>query len=234
MKVGVIQSCFIPWRGYFDFIRSVNLFVFYDDVQYSKNGWRNRNRIKTPDGSRWITVPVRRRSLSQRICDTEIDESSDWRSDHFRLWSENYSMAPHFNDVLALLGDLGRETATTISELNISLTKAIAGYLGIETQFMLSSELHLTGTKTDRLIDLLIQVGTTTYLSGPSADSYLDKDAFHRSGIGLMYKSYDYAPYPQQWGKFEGAVSILDLIANCGHGAKNHIRSQTPDVIIAP
>lgn len=229
MRVGVIQSCFIPWRGYFDFIRSVDLFVFYDDVQYSKNGWRNRNRIKTPGGPRWITVPVRHRSLLQLICDTEIDDRKDWRESHMRLWEENYSTAPYYRDILSLLDDMGREKAGTISELNIALTRKIAAYLEIGTRTMLSSELELSGTKTERLIELLSKVGAKVYLSGPSADAYLDKNAFREAGIGLEYKSYDYDPYPQQWGRFEGAVTVLDLIANCGPGAAEHLRSRTPD-----
>ena len=232
MKVGVIQSCFIPWRGYFDFIRSVDLFVFYDDVQYSKNGWRNRNRIKTAGGSRWITVPVRHRSLSQLICDTRIDDRKDWRESHMRLWEESYSAAPYYGDALELLGDMGRETASTISELNIGLTRKIATYLEIGTRTMLSSELGLSGVKTGRLIELLTRVGAKCYLSGPSADGYLDKNVFREAGIGLEFKTYDYGPYSQQWGSFDGAVTVLDLIANCGPEAVGHLRSRTPDVAV--
>lgn len=232
MRVGVIQSCFIPWRGYFDFIRSVDLFVFYDDVQYSKNGWRNRNRIKTSQGSRWITVPVRHHRLSQLISETEIDDKCDWRTAHMRLWEENYGDAPYYQDVLAILGSLGLGASVTISELNIALTKAIVGYLEIDTQLLLSSDLNLGGKKTDRLIDLLVKLKAKTYLSGPSADAYLDREAFRRHGIALEFKSYDYAPYPQQWGAFDGAVTVLDLIANCGPDAKTYLRSRTPDQIV--
>jgi hypothetical protein len=120
----------------------------------------------------------------------------------------------------------------TISELNIGLTKAIAAYLGVGTDLILSSELNLGGTKTDRLIELLSKVGATTYLSGPSADAYLDKDTFRRAGIRLEYKSYDYEPYPQQWGAFDGAVTVLDLIANCGPESVHYLHSRTPDVSV--
>jgi len=232
MRVGVIQSCFIPWRGYFDFIRSVDLFVVYDDVQYSKNGWRNRNRIKTPQGTRWITVPVRHHSLSQLICETEIDEKHDWRATHTRLWEENYGGAPYYQDVLAILGRLGLRTEDTISGLNIALIKTILAYMEIDTQLMLSSELNLGGKKTNRLIELLTRVEANIYLSGPSADAYLDKDAFRHAGIGLEYKSYDYEPYPQLWGEFDGAVTVLDLIANCGPTSRDLIRSKTPSKVV--
>ncbi len=232
MRVAAIQSSFLPWRGYFDFIASVDVFVFLDDVQYSKNGWRNRNRIKTPQGSRWITVPVRHRSIAQLIVDTEIDDRKNWRESHMRLWHENYGAAPYYRGVLELLGDMEQETIDTISELNIALTRRIAVNLQIGTRTMLSSDLRLSGSKTDRLVDLVKKLHATTYLSGPSADAYLDKDAFRKNGIRLEYKSYDYGPYPQLWGPFEGAVTVLDLIANCGPNARNHIRSLTPDQVI--
>jgi hypothetical protein len=125
-----------------------------------------------------------------------------------------------------------REKVDTISELNIALAKRIAVYFEIGTRTILSSELGSSGTKTDRLIDLLKKVNATTYLSGPSADTYLDKEAFRQNGIRLEYKSYDYDPYPQLWGPFEDAVTVLDLIANCGPDARIHIRSRTSDKII--
>lgn len=234
MRVGVIQSSFLPWRGYFDFIASVDLFVFYDDVQFSKGSWRNRNRIKCHDGPRWLTVPVRHRALSQLIIETEIDDGKDWRANHLRIWHTGYADTPFFADVLQLLGEMGQGRDRTISQLNIRLTRALCAFLGIDTPTVLSSELNLEGARTDRLIHLLHAVGGKTYLSGPSADSYLEKDKFREAGIRLEYKSYDYAPYPQAWGPFEGAVSVLDLIANCGPESKALIRSRTPDLVVVP
>lgn len=232
MRVGVIQSSFIPWRGYFDIIASVDFFVFLDDVQYSKNSWRNRNKIKAPDGLQWLTVPVRHERLGQRIDEILVDNSWAWATKHFRSWKANYSKASHISDVIDLLSCLGDEQEETISQLNVKLIGRICEYLKISTPMMLSSELFLAGSKTDRLIDLLQKLDATTYLSGPSADAYLDKKAFRQHGISLEYKSYDYQPYPQLWGPFEGAVTVLDLIANCGPDAKTHIRSRTPDEVI--
>lgn len=232
MRVGVIQSSFIPWRGYFDFIASVDVFVFHDDLQYTKGDWRNRNKIKTPKGIEWLTVPVHHKTVSQLICETEIDNSSRWKQKHIRQWQEHYRQAPYLNEVLELLADIGECQDLTITQLNLKLIRRICKYLNIPTPMMLSSELSLTGSKTDRLIDLLQKLDATTYLSGPSADAYLDKKAFRRHGISLEYKSYDYQPYPQLWGPFEGAVTVLDLIANCGPDAKTHTRSRTPDEVI--
>ncbi len=232
VKVGVIQSSFIPWRGYFDFIASVDLFVFYDDVQYSKNGWRNRNRIKCRDGTRWLTVPVRHRKLSQRICETEIDDRKDWRSGHHRLWNDEYANSPFFDDAMQLLGNMGAGVDVTISELNVRLIRAVCGYLDIATPMIFSGDLNIEGTGTDRLISLLREVRGTTYLSGPSADNYLDKSKFREAGVRLEYKSYDYGLYPQLWGAFDGAVTVLDVIANLGPNAKGFIRSLSPDKVV--
>lgn len=232
MRVGVIQSSFIPWRGYFDFIASVDVFVFHDDIQYTKGDWRNRNKIKTQRGMEWLTVPVSYKNVAQLICETPIDYSVAWGGKHLRLWRENYQAAPYFDDVMELLSDLDSSKEGSISQLNIKLIRRIAEYLDILTPTMLSSELALEGGKTERLIDLLKKLNATTYLSGPSADTYLDKEAFRRNGIGLEYKSYDYEPYPQLWGPFEGAVTVLDLIANCGPQARNLIRNKSPDVLV--
>jgi hypothetical protein len=232
VKVGVIQSSFIPWRGYFDFIASVDVFVFLDDTQYSKNSWRNRNQIKTPGGLQWLTVPVRQERLEQLISETRIDYSVPWLRKHLGVWQANYARTPYFDVIMEILSGLNGDKEETISQLNVRLTRRICEYLQIDTPMMLSSELALAGSKTDRLIDLLKKLNATAYLSGPSADAYLDKEAFRRHGIGLEYKSYDYEPYPQLWGPFEGAVTVLDLIANCGPQARNLIRNKSPDVLV--
>jgi hypothetical protein len=232
MRVGVIQSSYVPWRGYFDFIAKVDTFVFHDDLQYTKNDWRNRNRIKAAQGTEWITVPVHYKTVSQLICDTPIDTSTAWLSRHRQRIEASYRKAPYLADAMNILVDVAEVPCATISQLNILLIRRVCAYLGIETPLILSSELALSGTKTDRLIDLLRKLKATAYLSGPSADAYLDKSLFEVHGIDLEYKSYDYAPYPQLWGPFDGAVSILDLIANCGPQARAHIRSKSDDRLI--
>lgn len=233
MRVAAIQSSFIPWRGYFDFISSVDVFVFYDDVQYSKNGWRNRNKIKTPKGVEWVTVPVIHSHHSQLVTDVRISYDIPWGKKQLRTWAANYQAAPYFDDVLELLGNLEKTQEETISELNIRLTRKICDYLEINTPMILSTEFSLQGSKTERLIDLLTKMNATTYLSGPSADAYLDKELFRQDGIRLEYKSYDYEPYKQLWGPYDGAVSVLDLIANCGPRAKAFVRSTTPNKVVS-
>ena len=234
MRIGVIQSSYVPWRGYFDFIREVDLFVFYDDLQFSKGSWRNRNRIKTPAGLKWLTVPVKIESLAQLICNTRIEYSIDWQVNQLNQLGESYRNAPFFGDAEPLLKEAFGYRDETISELNIRLIRLVSTYLGITTPTQLSTEYSLAGTKTERLIGLLHKTGATTYLSGPSARDYLDERLFIDNGIRLEYKSYDYAPYPQLWGGYEGAVTILDLIANCGAGAKGLLQSSTPNLIAVP
>jgi hypothetical protein len=225
-RVGIIQSNYIPWRGYFDFIRSVDLFVAYDDVQYSTGGWRNRNRLKMRDGLKWITVPVHA-SLSRAIDETPLCATGDWRRQHRRLLEESLGPAPCFDDAVRIWVAGVAGTHPSISALNVRLMRAVNEYLEIRTPLLMSRAYPLAGAKTERLIELLVRLGAGTYVSGPSAKGYLDEDAFRRHRIRLEYKTYDYEPYPQLWGAFAGAVTVLDLIANLGPQARQHLSSRT-------
>ena len=226
MRVGVIQSNYLPWRGYFDFIDDVDLFVFHDDVQFTKGDWRNRNRLKTADGTRWMTVPVHYDRTAQRICDTTIDYSRHWQRDHRNAITASLTHAPFLADVLALLQPSWDARHQTISDLNVALIEAVCHYLDIRTPLRMSSDFRLHGARTERLIELLTAVGATTYLSGPAARAYLDEEQFERAGIRLEYKEYSYPAYPQQWGAFEGGVSIVDTIANCGPATRHVLKSR--------
>ena len=232
MRVGVIQSNYIPWRGYFDFIDDVDLFVFHDDLQYTKGDWRNRNKIKTPKGLVWLTVPVKYHKTSQLILETNIDYSQKWQAAHINKFRANYIKAPFFKDAMALLEEGLAYADPIISQLNIRLIKLICDYLGITTPFVNSRDLAVTGAKTEKLIRLLKKVSATTYVSGPTAKVYLDETLFRENGIRLEYKTYDYLPYPQQWGEFIGNVSVLDLIANTGPEARCFLKSISPNEVV--
>ena len=226
MKVGIIQSNYIPWRGYFDFIRECDVFVLYDDIQYTKGDWRNRNKIKTPQGLRWLTVPVHYEHTEQLICDTRIDNSRDWQLDHVNLFYNNYQSAPYYEDAMQLLSsNLSHGLDTKISQQNTRLIRSICAYLNITTPIYRSSAFGLDPAlrKTERIIPICKALGADTYLSGPAAKVYLDEDALRREGITPEYKAYDYPEYPQLHGKFEGGVSVLDLIANVGPAAPDYI-----------
>lgn len=233
MKVGVVQSNYVPWRGYFDFIKSVDVFVLYDDVAYSKGTYRNRNQLKFVDGLRWLTVPVNGR-ISMAVDEVLIDPRSDWVGRHERLLTESLGDAPHFSDALSLWKAGVDSGDRRLSRLNRRLISAACDYLGIATRLVDSRELQPAGRGTERVIDLLRKVGARTYLSGPAAKAYLDESQFREHGIRLEYKSYDYAPYPQLHGPFTGSVSVLDLIANCGPQSSALLASRKANEVAVP
>lgn len=234
MKVAIIQSCYLPWRGYFDFIDDVDLFVVYDDIQYTRRDWRNRNWIKTANGRQWLTVPVRYAARGQLIRDTGIDDEQPWRAQHARALQLAYARAPHFAARRAsLLAQLERPFAT-LSELNLSLIQWVMTELTITTPIRRSEDLAPQGRRTDRLIDVLRKVGATSYVSGPTADAYLEAEKFAAAGIGLEYKEYDYPEYPQLWGSFEPHVSVLDLLFNCGPDSRRWLKSRSPNRVVVP
>lgn len=224
MKVGIIQSNYVPWRGYFDFIHDCDAFILHDDIQYTKGDWRNRNKIKTPRGPEWLTVPVQYDHTAQLICETRID-GIRWRQDHLNQFYNNYHPATYRDDALTLLDGWGARDCYTISDVNRALIHRIMNYLGIGTPIYQSRMFHLSPAlrKTERIIAMCKAINADTYLSGPAARAYLDEDALRREGIALEYKVYDYPEYPQLHGKFEGAVSVLDLIANVGPAAPDYI-----------
>jgi hypothetical protein len=230
LKVAIVQSNYIPWRGYFDLIASVDKFVVYDDVQYSKGSWRNRNRIKGPNGLRWLTVPVQAR-LGMTIDEVRIsDVGRSWREAHRRVLNESLAAAPHFDDAIGLWMEAVFAGDEHLSKLNVRLIHGVCEYLGIDTPILMSRDFSLSGSKTERLLQLLKLLGADFYLSGPSARTYLDVSLLNMHGISVQYKSYDYPPYPQLWGEFEGGVSILDLVANTGRAARTYITSRSPNI----
>lgn len=225
MKVGIIQSNFLPWRGYFDFIREVDLFIIHDDLQYTKGDWRNRNKIKTPRGLEWITVPVNYKTTSQTIEETTVDDSTRWAQKMSNRIREVYRQAPHFEPYFTQLSDLLLEPAATISELNLRLIHWACGHLKADTPIKFSREFHPQGTKTERLVGILKQVDATVYLSGPAAQAYLVPELLENEGIKLEYKKYNYPEYPQLFPPFEPYVSVIDLLFMAGENARLYLEA---------
>jgi hypothetical protein len=223
MKVGIIQSNFLPWRGYFDFIREVDLFIVHDDLQYTKGDWRNRNRIKTSRGPEWISVPVNYRHTSQLIEETTIDYSVSWAKKMLNRLKASYRHAPCLDAYFADLSELLSQPAASISDLNVRLLHWACRHLKISTPIKFSREFHPEGTRTGRLIGILKQANADVYLSGPAARSYLISDMFEREGIGLEYKKYDYPEYPQLYPPFDPYVSIIDLFFMMGDEAHTYL-----------
>jgi hypothetical protein len=219
MKVGIIQSNFLPWRGYFDFIREVDLFIIHDDLQYTKGDWRNRNKIKTPRGLEWITVPVNYRTTSQLIEETTVDYSTPWVNKMLNRIEASYRRAPYFDLYFPQLRELLTEPADTISDLNLRLIHWTCGHLKVHTPIRFSREFNPQGKKTERLLGILKQLNATAYLSGPAAQSYLVPELFNETGIKLEYKKYNYAEYEQLFPPFESNVSVIDLLFMTGEQA---------------
>ncbi len=219
-KIAILQSNYIPWKGYFDIIRQVDEFIFYDEVQYTKNDWRNRNKIKTPQGPQWITIPVRQLSLSQKISETFISQDN-WAEKHWKSISLNYCKAPFFNEYKDLFESFYSEVGTAnLSEINRSAIEHINSILGIKTRLSSSLDYKLIEGKNERLIDLVVKAGGNYYLSGPSARDYIDENLFREAGIEVGWMEYSgYPEYPQLFPPFSHAVSVLDLIFNTGPDA---------------
>lgn len=223
MKVGIIQSNFLPWRGYFDFIQEVELFILHDDLQYTKGDWRNRNKIKTPRGSEWISVPVSYKHSSQLIQETSIDYSTNWPRRMLNRIQESYRQAPFFELYYSQLTSLLEQPANSISELNFRLIRWVCDLLKIGTPLRMSVDFQPQGTKTERLIGMLTKAKATIYLSGPAARDYLIPELFNQAGIRLEYKKYEYPPYEQLYPPFDGAVSVIDLLFMTGENARNNL-----------
>ncbi len=227
MNCVILQPSYIPWRGYFHQIQKADVFVFYDDVQYDKHGWRNRNRIKNSQGGQWLTIPVHTRGVvveSIPINTIEIAYEQPWRERHLRAIQQNYAKAPYYKDYALWLEEIYTRRPERLADFTIPLTIEIARKLGIQhTRFMRSSELQVSGQKTDRLIDLLTQVGATHYISGPSASSYIEEEKFQKAGITLEYMVYNYPEYPQLYPPYDPFVTVLDLLLMAGPEAARYI-----------
>jgi len=224
-KVAILQSNYIPWKGYFDMIAAVDEFILYDDMQYTRRDWRNRNQIKTPQGGQWLTVPVKAKGkFDQSIRQTEID-GDEWRDLHWKALSLNYRRARYFSEVVEFIEPLYQNSYRTISELNRAFIEALCVYLEITTKISNSWDYQLIEGKTERLSNLCQQAGATQYISGPSAKDYIDPIIFSDAGIALTWFNYEgYPEYPQLWGDFSHGVSILDLLFNCGKDSPNYMR----------
>jgi len=225
-KVAIVQSNYIPWKGYFDMIAAVDEFILYDDMQYTRRDWRNRNQIKTPQGVQWLTIPVLvKGKYHQKIRETQID-GTDWATEHWKALAQNYRRAPYFLEVASWLEPLYLEHRFThLSRLNRLFIEAICGYLSITTTITNSWDYTLLDGKTERLADLCMQAGGTEYISGPAAKDYVDEKVFADLGITLTWFDYaGYDPYPQLWGEFAHGVSILDLLFNCGKDSARYMR----------
>jgi hypothetical protein len=224
--IAILQSNYLPWKGYFDLIDAVDTFVVYDTVQYTKNDWRNRNKIKTPQGTRWLSVPVRQESLEQRIDETRVVEPEILRK-HWMTITQNYRKAGAFREMKPLLEPLfDREAPELLSELNVSMLRWFCDFLDIDTPFVDSSTFELDEDRNLRLVQMCQALDADRYLSGPAARGYLDEQLFADHGIEVDWMDYSgYAEYDQPHPPFEHGVSIVDLVLSVGEDARSLLKA---------
>jgi hypothetical protein len=226
-RVAIVQSNYIPWKGYFDLINSVDEFILFDDMQYTRRDWRNRNKIKTAAGATWLTIPVQvKGKYFQTIKETEISEPG-WNELHLKTICGQYARAAHFAYHRAWLEETYRgATAVRLSEINRHFLTRTCELLGIKTRLTTSMDYQIVDGKTERLVDLCRQAGATHYVSGPAARDYIEPSLFERAGIELSF--YDYTGYPayqQIHPPFDHFVTVLDLILNQGPDATRYMLS---------
>jgi hypothetical protein len=226
-RIAILQSNYIPWKGYFDLINSVDEFIIYDDMQYTKRDWRNRNRIKTNNGLFWLSIPIDvKGKVSQKIKDTKIS-NKNWGKEHWKIIAHSYAKAKFYKEYKDLFEDIYNSLKTEyLSEINYRFITETNKILNIKTKLTFSSNYILRGDKTERLVDLCKQVGATEYISGPAAKNYIESSLFEGAEITLKWMSYDgYKEYEQLYPPFSHYVSIIDLIFNTGIEFKNYMNS---------
>ena len=222
----ILQPSYIPWRGYFHLIQRADVFVFYDDVQYDKHGWRNRNRVKTANGTQWLTIPVNASGNVESgllLKDARIANAS-FAKKHLSTLKQTYARAPFLSRYAGLLESFYTKKYALLCDFTIDTTRALAAELGIDkTKFVRSSELMVTGERTARLVEIVKRVGATHYISGPSAKDYLDEAAFASQGMTMEWMKYDYTEYEQLHPPFDPFVTVLDLLFMKGAAAPEYI-----------
>ena len=226
MKVVVLQSNYLPWKGYFDLIKKADLFVFYDEVKFTKNDWRNRNQILGERGLKWLTIPIDHKAYHQKI--SEVLLPLEWQESHAELLHTTYSKAPYYHQLENLINDyLKQQKWEYLKDLNHYLIEHIARLIGIQTTFVDSKQFKLKDGKVERLLDLLIQLGAKEYISGPQGWNYLNNAASHFTDAGIQLTFYEYPEYPeysQFSNSFHTNVSIVDMIGHLPYSEiKNYI-----------
>lgn len=246
MKCAILQSGYLSWLGFFDLIDQSDIFVFLDDVQWTKRDWRNRNRIRTPQGWSWLTVPVNLKKSSRacRICDVELSESQKWQEKHLNLLKSSYRRAPFFIEIFALFEEILNSDFTLIVDLNYALIFKIVEYLELKnTRFEFAQKMSIPEKfkKSAKLLYILEQFkNVTAYISGPLAKDYMNLDVFTERGFEVLWHEYEHPFYNQNMWKtnvFISHLSILDLLFNYGKESlgiltKKRVIAKSKDVII--
>ncbi|MEK7611524.1 MAG: WbqC family protein [Patescibacteria group bacterium] len=215
----ILQPLFLPWLGMFDMMARSDLFVILNNVQFSRQSWQQRNRIKTPSGVKWLTVPVKH-NFGTKIINVEIDYSTNWPEKHLKTISQSYRHTPFFGEIYNIVEKVYSEKPTYLIQLSIGLIKAVRGYLGISTPLEMASDVSIAnhGGKS-YVLDLCKYYGATTYLNGPAGKTLYSPEEFRQNGIKLIFHEYLHPIYPQLHGDFVSHLSVIDTLFNCGPGS---------------
>lgn len=229
MKLVISQPMLFPWIGFFEQIRLCDEYVHYNDVQYSKGGFTNRVQVKSPEGIKWLTVPLKNHKLGQSIKEVEIDNTKDWRANHKTLLTRCYQNAPYFNDMIMIVNELYDKNWELLDDLSLASLIAINNYYSLLDNHHIRhiTSLNIQGKSSERVLNTCKALGANIYITGHGARKYLDHKIFEQAAIRVEYMNYEKKPYPQLFGEFTPYVSILDLIANLGKNGINSICSDT-------
>jgi len=223
--VAILQPGFLPWLGFFDQMLRCDIFVYYDDVQFDKHGWRNRNRIKTPSGPLWITIPVHHRGKQgQKIMDAEVDNNKSWARKMVATIRQNYARAPHVGIYMAELEQVLAARWRFLVDLDLAVADLMCRWFEVKRPVFRASALGIMGGKSSRLLSICQHFSATKYLSGNAAQDYLDVALFQGAGIAVEWQNYCHPTYPQLHGDFVPYLSALDLVLNAGRDSVSILR----------
>ncbi|PXF32373.1 WbqC [Pokkaliibacter plantistimulans] len=231
MNIVISQSMLFPWVGMLEQVRLADIYVHYDDVQFSKGSLVNRVQVKMPQGTRWMTVPLKGLHLGQAIQDVSIADDKDWRSLHLRLLHESFASAPFKEEALSLVESVYAERYTSLAALSRASLLALVKYFSLDQQcqFLDVTSLNIPGSSTDRVFDIVRHLSGDTYITGHGARAYLEHERFAAANVNVAYMNYQRTPYPQSHGVFTPYVTGLDLVAHCGKKGVDYIHSESID-----
>ena len=229
MRVAISQSMLFPWVGLLEQVRLADVFVHYDDVQYSKGSFVNRVQVKTPKGIRWMTIPLKGLHLGQRIEEVQVAPMAQWRDQHLALLKTSFDGTPYCGDAMKLVEEVYGVDYPNLGAISRSSLRALTRYFGVDesTRFLDVKDLNISGESSDRVLSTVRHLDGNSYITGHGAATYLDHEGFEKAGIQVDYMNYRRLPYPQLHGEFTPYVSSLDLVANCGRAGADYICSDT-------
>ncbi|MDA3793050.1 MAG: WbqC family protein [Elusimicrobia bacterium] len=218
MKIAIHQPQYMPWLGYLDKINRADKFVFLDDVQYKKREFQNRNRIKTPDGAMWLTVPVLTKGkYFQKIKEVIINNDANWQNDHIKAIKHNYRKTDNFKEYFSEIKEVLSRKWSCLGALNIAVVKTLKTIFKIDTPYILSSKLKIKSSSTQRIIDICKELNADSYISGRGGKDYMDEEKFKQENIELIYQNFKVLPYKQNFGEFISNLTAVDYLFNCGN-----------------